>query len=108
MKQKPSRWKPEDIVKPWQPFSGDLDGAAAVCNPSQTFRGDHPAVQRWPENFIRADTPDTEEPHPLSQITYEPRPRKPPPLPDSELAVVEDSFTDLHHGRILRTPAPLP
>jgi hypothetical protein len=45
---------PDDLVRAIEPFSGSLDGAPFVCNPSDApLRGDNPIVLSYPRYFAR-------------------------------------------------------
>ncbi len=47
------RFADDDLVHAIEPFTGTLDGASFVCNPSTTLRGDDPVVRAYPQFFAR-------------------------------------------------------
>jgi hypothetical protein len=50
---KKPKFKPHELVTAFEPFTGTLDGAAFVANPSDVFRGDAPVVRAYPWMFRR-------------------------------------------------------
>ncbi len=47
------KFKDDEIVVAHEPFTGTLDGAPFVVNPSQELRGDDPIVKAYPHFFGR-------------------------------------------------------
>jgi hypothetical protein len=56
------RFRPDEIVIAWQPFSGDHDGIPYVIQRGMRLRASSPAVVACPDNFVPDGTPESEWP----------------------------------------------
>lgn len=88
------------------PFAGNLNGAPKVFNPSiSRLRGDHPAVQTFPEHFVPKDTDGdvlgrARGARLFPPPTDTPTPRV-PPIPLEHQAVASETFLDGKTGTLV-------
>jgi hypothetical protein len=59
MPLKTRKFKDDELIVCYESFSSG-DPELGGCARGTRLRGDHPKVVKWPQFFVRADTPDDE------------------------------------------------